>query len=92
MLDCCARKRGFPFGCWLGYLGSGQLTYADQALELFKRQGLVKYDEIRRVTKIKNVPDCILKLRKRGHRIEAGWETKRGRRHVGAYRGYSKAV
>ncbi len=70
---------------------SAGMSYADQALELFKRKGVVKYDEIRRVTKVKNVPDCILKLRKRGHRIESVWEERRGKRHVVAYRWYSAA-
>ena len=67
------------------------MTREDKALELFKRVGLVAYNTLQKVTKAKNPPDVIYQLRKKGHRIESVWETTRkGKRHVVAYRYYSR--
>lgn len=66
------------------------MTRHHKALERFKREGYVSYNTLQYLTKSKNPPDVIYKLRRKGHQIEAVWETRNGIRHVKGYRYYSE--
>ena len=68
------------------------MNNADWALENFKKTGYLSWDFLREVMHVKNPPDVIYKLRSKGHRIESVWEEKNGKRHVKAYRYYSKGA
>ena len=77
---------------WIAAVVGGGMSNESKVLELFKRKGVVTYDEIRRATRVKNPPDVVHKLRRKGRRIESIWEEKNGKRHVCAYRYYSKTA
>lgn len=67
------------------------MSNADQALKLLQRYGTVKYDTLGK--RVKNPPDVIYKLRRKGYQIQSVWTTTRsGKRHVCAYSYHSKVA
>ena len=67
------------------------MARSEKILEIFKRDGYVGYDTLRRTTRARNIPDLIYKLRGKGHRIESVWgQSVDGVRYVQGYRYYSR--